>query len=169
MDGSRLNIGPVDLNSYHASVITDFIRHQLLEVKASFTFETVMSDPSKIEFMRKARLRGYRTYLYFVCTEDVSINLNRVQIRVAENGHDVDPKKIRERYHRCLGLLPEALLETDRAYLFDNSGELSELEVEITDASTYTYKVDYAHDWCFNAIDAFTELLMQEMQDVDWE
>lgn len=169
LNGSTLKIGPVDLNSYHASVITDFIRHQLLEVGASFTFETVMSDRSKIEFMRKAKARGYRTYLYFVSTEDVSINQNRVQIRVAGNGHNVAPKKIEERYYRCLALLPEALLETDRAYIFDNSGAESELEVEVTDASTYIYKVGLAHDWCINAMEDFTELLLQNMAAEDRE
>lgn len=53
------------VNSYFASVAADFIRHKLIECSKSFTFETVMSFPDKVEFLRKAQSRGYRTYLYY--------------------------------------------------------------------------------------------------------
>lgn len=51
-----------------------------------------------IYFMREARERGYRTYLYFVSTEDADINVNRVAIRIREGGHPVPPEKIRDRH-----------------------------------------------------------------------
>jgi predicted ABC-type ATPase len=159
--GTSLNIGATVINSYHASVIADFVRHQLLHSRKSFTFETVMSDPSKIEFMRKARANGYRTYLYFVSTESPEININRVEIRVKEGGHAVKPEKIRLRYDRCLALLPQAILETDRAYIFDNSGDESELEAKITDGEVLEYKIEYVHDWCIEAMDAFRVLIKQ--------
>ena len=69
MTGSDLCLNGMEMNSYHASVIADYIRHKLLERGASFTFETVMSDRSKVDFICKARAAGYRTYLYFVATE----------------------------------------------------------------------------------------------------
>ena len=41
IDGSVV-FGPVEVNSYWTSVLADFIRHKLLALKVSFTFETVM-------------------------------------------------------------------------------------------------------------------------------
>jgi predicted ABC-type ATPase len=89
----KVDYRAVKVNSYFASVIADFIRQYLLNGGASFTFETVMSHPSKVEFMRDARAAGYRTYLYFVSTEDPDINLDRVNIRVQGGGHPVAPRK----------------------------------------------------------------------------
>lgn len=118
----RLLLGGVAVNSYWASVLADFIRHKLLAAQVSFTFETVMSSPDKVNFLRKAQQAGYRTYLYFVATEDPDINVARVQYRVQTGGHPVAEDKIRSRYARSLALLPQAVTYADRAYLFDNSG-----------------------------------------------
>jgi predicted ABC-type ATPase len=49
-------------NAYFASVAADFIRQKLIETSKSFTFETVISFPDKIELLRKAQSRGYRAY-----------------------------------------------------------------------------------------------------------
>ncbi|MCF5467704.1 zeta toxin family protein [Pseudomonas syringae] len=157
--GQSMFVKGIAFRSYHASVVADFIRHQLLEQSASFTFETVMSDRSKVEFIKKAKAMGYRTYLYFVATESPDININRVAIRVEEGGHNVTPDKVRARYHRCLALLPEAIQATSRAYLFDNSGAKAELEAEITDASVVEYKFDEVPEWCNVAIEELEMLI----------
>jgi predicted ABC-type ATPase len=47
-----------------ASAISDYIRQQLLDAGISFTFETVMSDRSKIELLALAKAKGYRVYVY---------------------------------------------------------------------------------------------------------
>jgi hypothetical protein len=59
--------------------------------------------------------------LYFVSTSDPQINVARVAQRVAQGGHDVDPKKIVDRYHRALSLLPGAVERADVSLVFDNS------------------------------------------------
>lgn len=69
-----------------------------------------------------AREKGYRTYLYFICTESSLINIDRVAQRVGAGGHDVEPQRIQDRYLRALALLPRAVAASGRAYLFDNSG-----------------------------------------------
>lgn len=109
------------INSYLASVISHFIREKLLEVRKSFTFETVMSSVDKIHFLKKAQECGYRTYLYYVATEDPRINIARVKHRVLMGGHSVPEEKIVSRYRRSLGLLSEAIRASNRAYVFDNS------------------------------------------------
>jgi predicted ABC-type ATPase len=150
VDG-KVDYRAVKVNSYFASVIADFIRQYLLNGGASFTFETVMSHPSKVEFMRDARAAGYRTYLYFVSTEDPDINLDRVNIRVQGGGHPVAPQKVRERYVKSLGLLPEAIAASDRAYIFDNSGDSSVLLAEITSGTQLDYRTEDIPDWFFEA------------------
>lgn len=152
MDEGRIDFRKIKkINSYHASVLADFIRQRLLDQKQSFTFETVMSHESKVDFMREAQQRGYRTYLYFVATEDPKININRVAIRVEEGGHDVDTDKIIMRYHKTLALLPSAVAASNRAYIFDNSADESVWLAEITDGTSLEYRTDEVPDWFFEA------------------
>jgi len=80
-----------------------------------------MSHPSKLDFIRFAKSRGYRIYLYFVSLEDPILNIARVEARVRQSGHDVPSDKIVERYFRTMNLLLDAIKLVDRAYLFDNS------------------------------------------------
>ncbi|WP_458131847.1 zeta toxin family protein [Pseudomonas sp. R3-41] len=149
--GNGLNFQTVEMNSYFASVLSDFIRHKLLEAQLSFTFETVMSSEDKIAFMLKARASGYRTYLYFVATEDPDININRVKNRVAAGGHPVPTEKIVQRYGRCLNLLPAAIAASNRAYIFDNSGADLLLLAEVTDGTDLEFRTDEIPDWFMQA------------------
>ena len=75
--------------------------------------------------LREAKSFGFRTYLYYVATEDPEINISRVALRVAQGGHDVPKAKIISRYHRSLGLVRDAIRHTDRAYFFDTSETVS--------------------------------------------
>lgn len=148
---SRVDYRRIAMNSYFASVVADFIRQRLLDRGSSFTFETVMSHPSKVEFMQEAQAAGYRTYLYFVSTDNPDINVDRVAIRVQEGGHPVAPAKVRERYVKSLGLLPQAVSASDRAYVFDNSGESSVLLAEITNGTQLEYRSEDVPDWFFES------------------
>lgn len=123
------------IDSYVAADLAEFIRLQLLLQGHSFTYETVMSHPSKIDFLKFAVTKGYRIYLYFIATEDPEININRVKIRTAQNGHNVQPDVIINRYFKSLQLLKLAVKTTDRAYIFDNSGTQSLFVSEITNGS----------------------------------
>lgn len=123
------------LNSYIAGALADFIRRSLLEAELSFTFETVMSYKDKVEFMREAQERGYRTYLYFVATADPLINVARVQSRVEQDGHPVAEAAIVDRYSKCMKLLGPAVAASNRAYIFDNSGEGHVLLAEVAEGS----------------------------------
>lgn len=144
---NKLFFSKIKLNSYYTSVCADYIRHQLLRKKISFTFETVMSYPDKIDFMKEAKKNGYRIYLYFISTEDPIINISRVKNRVKKGGHAVPEDKIRSRYYRSLELLRKAVENTDRAYIFDNSKTDKVWLAEITNAKNIDLKVDTIPSW----------------------
>ncbi len=150
----RLDFSHVTVNSYFASVAADFLRQQLLKQKTSFTFETVMSSPDKVQLLEQAQQLGYRTYLYFIATDDPAINISRVQNRVKQGGHPVPEDKIVSRYHRSLDLLMEAIRHTNRAYVFDNSGHQQERTwlAEITDGQILEIKADQIPAWFGKAV-----------------
>jgi len=135
------------VNAYFASVCADFIRRKLIQMKKSFTFETVMSSDDKIEMLKEAQKLGYRTYLYYVATSDSLINISRVKLRVAQGGHDVPEDKIVSRYTRSLSKLSEAIRFSDRAYIFDNSEESHVWLAEITSAKEINIKQDSIPQW----------------------
>ncbi len=139
------------VNSYLASAASDFLRQKLMEQKISYTLETVMSHPGKVELLAQAQAAGYRTYLYYVATDDPSINISRVKSRVKLGGHNVPEEKIAERYHRSLELLMAAIRHTNRAYIFDNSGDNADGKhtwlAEITEGRELELKSDQIPAW----------------------
>lgn len=153
-EGKVLTFNGVPANAYYASVVVDFMRRRLLAQQADFTFETVMSSPDKVAFLREARGRGYRTYLYYVATDDPIINVSRVRSRVKLGGHPVPEDKIIKRYHASLGLLLEAVRQTDRAYIFDNSGhEQAHTQIaEITQGIDLELKSEVVPIWFVKAL-----------------
>ena len=123
------------INSYSVAIVADFFKEQYLKHRISFSFETVFSHPAKIDILRRAQAAGFKTYMYFVATENPVINVNRIRERVALGGHDVPEEKTRSRYLRCMEQVRYALPYLNRAYFFDNSTEqsiyLAEYESEV--------------------------------------
>ena len=139
------------VDSYLASYVATYIRNGLLLLNKkdfTFTIETVMSHESKLDFMRAARERGYRIYLYYISTSSPEINVGRVATRVMRGGHNVPEDKIKSRYERSLRNLHEAILLSDRAYIFDNS-ESSHKWIAEYDGATgeLRYKEDKIPQW----------------------
>lgn len=150
----QLSLDPTAANSYVASVLADLIRQRLLAAKASFTIETVMSHPSKVELLELAQNLGYRTYLYFIATEDPVINISRVRNRVSRGGHTVPEDRIVKRYHASLDLLMLAIQRTNRAYIFDNSGEDRDRTwvAEVTEGREMEVKTNQMPAWFKHAV-----------------
>jgi predicted ABC-type ATPase len=134
-------------NVYEMAIITDYLRHSLLELGETFTFETVFSHPAKISFINKANKKGYRTYLYFVSTNSPEINIERVKQRVKEGGHAVPEAKIRSRYKRSLENLLPAMKQAYRTYVFDNSGKSCKLLAQVTPGKNLTIDCEHIPLW----------------------
>lgn len=109
-------------SSYMGAMLSDYLRHSLIKTEEKlFSFETVLSHQSKIDFLRDAKKDGWAVYLYFVSTNDPKINCDRVAERVLRGEHVVPYDKIHERYTKTHNNLYPALKHCRRAYIFDNS------------------------------------------------
>lgn len=113
--------GSYDERVRQAQVIADRRREACIEAKRSFSFETVMSHPSKVDILVRAKAAGFFVQLFFVGTDDPQTNVERVGLRVAQGGHDVPLDKIIPRWNRTMALLHRAIEVADRSFLFDNS------------------------------------------------
>ncbi|PIS19617.1 MAG: AAA family ATPase [Zetaproteobacteria bacterium CG_4_10_14_0_2_um_filter_55_20] len=106
-----------------AAVLAEEVREQCLREGRSLAFETVLSMPDKIDFIQRAKQAGFFVRLFFVGTDNPSINAKRVAMRVMEGGHDVPITKIIARFTRSLANCSAAAQIADRAYIYDNSVE----------------------------------------------
>lgn len=104
-----------------AQLLTQFICAELMRTRKKFSFETVFSDPSKLQVMEQANKLGYKTYLYFISTNDPVINKDRVRLRVKQGGHDVPERTIEDRYYRSLRNLLPAIKLAYHAFVYDNT------------------------------------------------
>jgi predicted ABC-type ATPase len=111
-----------------------------------------MSSSDKVAFLKKAQERGFRTYLYFVATEDPLINVSRVSYRVKNGGHPVPQDKIISRYHRSLALLFDATRYANRSYIFDNSSTARVYIAEVTDGEVLEMKTELMPFWFKTAL-----------------
>jgi len=112
-----------EIVSYQASTVAAKIREDLLSRDISFCFETVFSHESKIDFIAKAKARGYQVILVYIHLIDSSLNEARVMQRVSEGGHSVPSEKIHNRIPRTMKHIKAALPLVDEARFLDNSSK----------------------------------------------
>jgi predicted ABC-type ATPase len=115
--------GTPEERALEAQQLVRSLREEALKAGRSYAFETVMSHPSHLEHMRQARVAGFQVHLFFVGTEHPTLNVQRVKERVEKGGHDVPEDRIRERWHKTMDQLSDAVAASDHAELFDTSYE----------------------------------------------
>ena len=113
----ELNIDP-----YKAAEVAASIRRELVNLRESFVFETVFSDPvgDKLSFLKQASRAGYTVLLCFIGTPGPEVSEERVAMRVSQGGHDVPKEKLIARYPRILSNLQAAVRELPHVWIFDN-------------------------------------------------
>ena len=109
------------LTDHAAAQKAEMLRNKLIEEKADFTFETVLSTERNLLLLRKAKENGYEIQCIYILTCNADINVARVRGRVCEGGHDVPEDKIKSRYVKALELLPQIIDVCDKMLIFDNS------------------------------------------------
>ncbi len=97
------------------------LRYNYVNNKIDFMYETVFSSEEKIDFVNYAMKKGYFIKLFYLCTDNPTINAKRVARRVLMGGHDVPIPKIISRYYKSLSNLKKVFSAVDFVYLWDNS------------------------------------------------
>ena len=94
------------------------------QYKESFMIESnlaLQADYDWIDLMTKA---GYSLHLYFLCTSNIDINIERVLKRVKEGGHAIPVPIIEQRFNNGLMYLKGKLHCFNEATLIDNSEDV---------------------------------------------
>ncbi len=129
------------VNDYFTSFLVSFILLNLIGQCEKFSYETVMSHPSKLDFIQKAKDHGYKVYLYFISLVDPKLNIGRVATRVQLGGHDVPTDKVESRYYRSMENLLPAIRIADKSYIFDNSYEEPKMIATVVDNEIKIFSV----------------------------
>ena len=91
--------------------------------RKSFAFETTLSGLNYIEQIKKWRKIGYEVILYYLSLPDEKMAVERVQLRVAQGGHNVPVDVIKRRYHRGWKNFLDHYKDIVNTWvIFDNSG-----------------------------------------------
>jgi len=93
-----------------------------------FAFETTLSGRLYARHIQQWQRTGYRIKLIFLSLPNVEIAVERVEIRVAQGGHNVDDSVIRRRFHKGWNNFHNIYKNlVDTWVLYDNSGESPQL------------------------------------------
>jgi predicted ABC-type ATPase len=89
--------------------------------RGSFAVETTLRTDAAIVQAQEAKAAGFVTFMLFVGTEDVALNVGRIKARGKKRGHSSPEAEIRAIFAASMGNLPRALAVFDRVECFDNS------------------------------------------------
>ena len=104
---------------------------ELIQSNQDFSFETTLSTRSFVKTIQIAKANGYFVTLIFFWLDSIDLAKDRVQRRVAEGGHNIEPAVIERRYvsgiKNLFNLYSE---EVDSILIYDNSSLNPELIAE---------------------------------------
>lgn len=104
-----------------------------IDSNSDFMIESNLADNRSYEWISLIKTKNYQVKLYYLSTDDVTINIGRVQRRVLEGGHDIAESIIRSRYQQSHSYLKTKLSEFKEVYLIDNSTDASRIQVKLID------------------------------------
>lgn len=113
---------PVDPSRRAAREVDDQVK-ALVADGESFVVETVLSTVKYQSVVDQGRAKGLLFRLVYVITMDSILNVERVQARVKQGGHNVPEDQIHQRWQRSLELLPWFAERADKLIVLDNSDE----------------------------------------------
>jgi len=102
--------------------------NHLISENFNFAFETTLATKTYKNTIIKAKAKGYNITLLFFWLQTVELAKKRVQKRVSEGGHDIEPEVIERRYMRGIRNLFDIYMPIiDEVLIFDNSEGKHEL------------------------------------------
>ena len=131
------------ISNEEAALLVDAWRYESILKREDFTFETVLSSGYKLDLIKKAKDEGYFVKCVFVLTVKSSINVKRVESRVAAGGHNVDKDKIVSRYRKSLQNITHLIELCDILHVYDNTDEPYRIIRKHKDEDLTIYTNDY--------------------------
>lgn len=133
----------------NAAIYCEELREKCIQEGKSLIFETVLSAPDKVNFIKRAIEKGYFVRLFFVSTENPQINASRIAKRVMEGGHDVPITKIISRYSKSILNCQKLAPFVDCLYVYDNSkdGETAQILFRLSNGFIAKQYVDTIKLW----------------------
>ena len=146
----RISPDAPQLAELEAARKAENLRQRYLTLGESFCAETVFSHPSKVDYIRAARARGFTVNLIYIHLPR-NLHVARVLQRVSEGGHDVPAVKIEPRVDRLRENVREALPLCHFVAVYDNSDldRPFELVLSIQDGDVQSHQVPlpkWAHE-----------------------
>ncbi len=93
--------------------------------KESFAFETTLSGLNYIRRIEIWKNQGYEVVLFFLTLPNEEMAVRRVQLRVAEGGHNIPENVIKRRYQKGWHNFKNHYKHhVDAWVVFDNSGKI---------------------------------------------
>ena len=93
-----------------------------IAVHKTIGVETVLSTDKYRRLVDKAREVGFLVWIIYVILDSPERSIERIKLRVAKGGHQVEDDDVRRRYGRSLGQFRWFLDQADQAWIYDNSG-----------------------------------------------
>ena len=130
---------------------------QLLSSGSDFMIESNLADNRSYEWLKLIKKKGYKINLYYLSTDDVAINIGRVQRRVLEGGHNIPEEIIKTRYLQSHSYLKTKLQAFEEVYLIDNSTDTSQIQVKIENG-TIVFQLAELQNWISGIISILERL-----------
>jgi predicted ABC-type ATPase len=89
--------------------------------RVSFAVETTFRTKIALEQATLARTNGFKSFLFFSCTEDPAIHIRRVTARAVGGGHAAPEEEIRTTYAASLSNLRDAIHVFDFVECYDTT------------------------------------------------
>lgn len=128
--GFRINIDEIvssfgnPKNPQHqirASKIAIRMRENVIKNLRDFNQESTLCGGSILNLFSRLKQEKYEIILYYIGLESADLAKERVKIRVANGGHNVDEKLIEKRYKKSLQNLEKVVPLCDKIIIYDNS------------------------------------------------
>ena len=140
--GQRINIDEIvssfgdwrnSKDQARAARIALKLQKSFIDNSESFNQETTLCGKGILRLFERLKEEDFRIYLYYVGVDSVDIAKERVKMRVAKGGHNIDEALIEKRYTASFENLKKILPLCDKVLLYDNSTSLKKVG-EITDS-----------------------------------
>ena len=126
------------------------IKEYILASK-DFMIESNLARIADYDWILNMIKQGYHIILYFLCTDNLSINIQRVQKRVKEGGHDIPVNIIENRYKLSILYLRSRMHLFTKCYLIDNTID-NPLVMAIISEGKIEMKLAESNEWVNNVL-----------------